>query len=93
LGALGLVLFPKIKRCFPIMRPPLKGCRDTRLRMGSQLLNLRSIREHIVGFFHVFIANKRKLTAELVRKEVFDEIGGRDEDGQSLRQRTGYACC
>jgi hypothetical protein len=38
-------------------------------------------------------ANKRKLTAEPVRKEVFDEIGGRDEDGQSLRQRTGYVCC
>jgi hypothetical protein len=37
-------------------------------------------------------ANTRKLTAEPVRKEMFDEIGGRDEKGQSLRQRTGYVC-
>jgi hypothetical protein len=37
-------------------------------------------------------ANKRKLTAEPVRKEIFNEIGGRDEKGQSLRQRTGYVC-
>jgi hypothetical protein len=37
-------------------------------------------------------ANKRKRTAEPVRKEIFDEMEGRDEKAQSLRQRTGYVC-
>jgi hypothetical protein len=42
-GVLGLVLFRKIKRCFHIMRPPLKECRDTRLPIGL-LLNIRYAR-------------------------------------------------
>jgi hypothetical protein len=33
--------------------------------------------------------NKRKLTAEAIRKEVYQEHDGRDTDGNTLRQRQG----
>jgi hypothetical protein len=34
--------------------------------------------------------NKHNITDEVVRKEIFLEMGGKDEEGVTLRQRKGY---
>jgi hypothetical protein len=34
--------------------------------------------------------NKRKLTSDAVKKEVFEKMGGNDEEGRHLRQRQGF---
>jgi hypothetical protein len=37
-------------------------------------------------------ANKRKLTGDAVRKEIFEQMDGKDEKGRGLRQRQGFVC-
>jgi len=36
--------------------------------------------------------NKRKLTGDAVRKEIYQEMDGVDEKGQALRQQQGLVC-